>query len=310
MRAMMTLSMPAVAAVLGLSWNPAKPAAPAAVEFPHAKHLVLMDCTMCHSGVASGNMYPDPTFCGACHNGSVQPEVDWSPPAPRPQSNLRFDHGTHIGAADNACTDCHVEAGSSGNVVHLAVVEQCRDCHSNSPALKTTSAWHGDAWVAQHQLQAAAAPESCANCHVRADCLECHRPGAATGSPAYHPADFLSGHSTWAYSRAVTCGDCHNTSAFCVDCHQSAGLTSKDGIGGNRFHDAMQNFTSNHAQAARQSLETCVACHTQNDCLGCHAATGPGRFSPHGPGFDADRLRDKNPSMCAICHGTNIPGGG
>jgi hypothetical protein len=205
MKAMMTLSMPAVAAVLGLTLTPGEPTS-LAVEFSHAKHLALMDCTMCHSGVADGNMYPDPTFCGACHNGSVQPEVDWSPPVPSPQMNLRFSHGTHMSAAGNECADCHVDAGSGDNVVNLAIVEQCRECHSNSPVLKTTSVWHGGGWVARHQLEAAASPESCANCHVRADCLECHRPNAATGSPAYHPVNFLSEHPSWAYNRSVTCG--------------------------------------------------------------------------------------------------------
>jgi hypothetical protein len=64
-----------------------------------------------------------------------------------------------------------------------------------------------------------------------------------------------------------------------------------------------------HGQAARQNLESCVACHAERDCLTCHSALGGRRFNPHGPDFDAARLREKNPQMCSACHGITIPGG-
>ena len=32
------------------------------------------------------------------------------------------------------------------------------------------------------------------------------------------------------------------------------------------------------------------------------------RFNPHGPGFNAARMRSKNPSVCIACHGRVIPG--
>ncbi len=312
MKMIMTLSMPAVAAAVGLAWVPSTPSpaltavesgSASVAEFPHATHVGLIpSCAVCHSGVAAGDMYPSPTFCGSCHNGSIQPEVDWTPPPVRPTMNRRFDHGTHISQAGNECVDCHAQAGSTDNFVQLAVVSQCRDCHSNTPALKTPTVWHGDNWVAQHQQQAAASPETCIGCHVRADCLECHRPNPATSSPAYHPANFLTGHPTAAYNRQVTCGDCHNTTQFCASCHNQAGLTSTGEMGDTRYHDAKANFTTGLGQAARQTLVSCVACHSQTDCLQCHMAAGPGGFNPHGPGFDAEKLRSKNPSMCAVCH--------
>ena len=307
MKTIMTLSMPAVAAVVGLAWTPAAPVSfesPTSVaEFPHASHVALMpSCSACHSGVSQGNMYPDASFCGTCHNGSIQPAVDWRPPVASQQGNPRFSHGTHIAAVGNECADCHVEGGSTDNLVQRAVVEQCQECHSNSPELKTTTVWHGDNWTAQHQLQAAASPETCVGCHVRADCLECHRPNPATSSPAYHGPNFVQNHATWSYNRESSCSDCHNSTQFCVTCHNDAGLTSTDGIGDTRYHDAKTNFTTGHGQAARQSLESCVACHSQTDCLACHTATGSGRFNPHGPGWDAAKMRSKNPSMCAVCH--------
>ena len=42
------------------------------------------------------------------------------------------------------------------------------------------------------------------------------------------------------------------------------------------------------------------------DCLTCHSALYGRGFNPHGPGFDADKLRAKNPQMCTVCHGLKV----
>jgi hypothetical protein len=84
--------------------------------------------------------------------------------------------------------------------------------------------------------------------------------------------------------------------------------TSRIGPAG--YHDVFRGFSLGHGQAARQSLESCAACHAERDCTACHSAVGGGfRFNPHGPGFNAARLLSKNPSLCTACHGTAIPGG-
>jgi hypothetical protein len=88
-----------------------------------------------------------------------------------------------------------------------------------------------------------------------------------------------------------------------------AGLVSPGRLRGAGYHDAKEFFLLNHGQAARQSLETCVSCHSERDCLTCHSAVGGRRFNPHGPGFDAKTLRRKSPSTCTACHGSAIPEG-
>jgi hypothetical protein len=299
--------------VVAAAFSPSENTAPitrVAVEFPHAVHnMLISDCAACH-GVTSpeGLAYPQPAFCGTCHNGSVAPEVGWTPPPERVARNLRFDHAQHIEAAGNECADCHVEAGSGGSVIKLAILEQCQDCHEQSTIAMDPSPWHGGGWTGRHASDAAASPQACASCHVRQDCLDCHRPDAASGAPGYHRADFLTGHPTAAYSREVSCSDCHNNRAFCASCHQQAGLVSGNGSE-SVFHDASSSFVTNHGQAARQSLETCVACHTESDCVRCHS-TSTGRISPHGPDWEGDDLQEKNPRMCIVCHGTSIPEGG
>lgn len=149
-------------------------------------------------------------------------------------------------------------------------------------------------------------PACCAACHARSDCLECHRPDAA-GAAGYHSSGFLARHPAAAYARETSCSDCHNTAGFCVTCHAAAGLVSQRGPLHSGYHDANGLFIAGHGQAARQSLETCVGCHVEKDCLTCHSALGGRHVSTHGPGFDPNREIRKNPQMCTACHGTAIP---
>ena len=188
-------------------------------------------------------------------------------------------------------------------------------CTPPGPAAARARGWsesaptsHGIDFSDSHAELASARPQSCGACHARSQCLDCHRPNAADPSPGYHPAGFLTTHPAAAYTRDQSCADCHNQSQFCADCHVSAGLGSTDGLRGAGYHDAKANFLLNHGQAARQNLESCVSCHSERDCLSCHSAVGGRRFNPHGPGFDPETLRRKNPSMCTACHGTPIPG--
>jgi hypothetical protein len=75
------------------------------------------------------------------------------------------------------------------------------------------------------------------------------------------------------------------------------------------YHDANAAFILNHGVAARQNIESCISCHSERDCLTCHSAQSGRHFNPHGPGFDPERLRRRNPQTCAACHGRSIPGG-
>ena len=133
----------------------------------------------------------------------------------------------------------------------------------------------------------------------------CHRPDAARAS-GYHPVGVLARHPAAAYNRETSCGDCHNTAGFCTSCHVRAGVVARGALRPG-YHDASPTFIVGHGTAARQNLESCVSCHVERDCLTCHSALGGRHFSPHGPGFDAARLKRKNPEVCTACHGVNIP---
>jgi hypothetical protein len=279
-------------------------------------HLVVSpSCATCHAR----------DFCITCHvNAPEVPAIQALAPDPRslaiktrleaPASHAATEflqrHGQVARRESQSCAACHTQ-------------ESCSTCHVTQPpigialhsagpgrgrgavVMRRRPASHGDDFTDRHASMASASSRSCATCHIRADCLDCHRPNAAS-APGYHPAGFLSRHPASAYARETSCAECHNTGSFCTDCHQQAGHTARGPLRGG-FHDAKQSFILGHGPAARQSLESCVSCHAQRDCLTCHSALGGRRFNPHGPGFDPERMRRHNPQTCAICHGAAIP---
>lgn len=277
---------------------------------------VAPSCAVCHAR----------DFCLTCHvdgpeRAAIQ-ALERDPRAraivvhlPRPPSHedpsFLSRHGAMVRGNPQQCATCHTQ-------------ESCLACHAPSQrvglALHTAGPGRGigaqpqrapplshrENFVRRHPSAAAATPSTCAGCHVRTDCLQCHRPNAAAGPAGYHPAGFLTRHPAAAYSRETRCADCHNTASFCQSCHASAGLVSGGPLRSG-YHDVSRTFIAGHGQAARQNLESCAACHAERDCLTCHSAVGGRRFNPHGPGFDAERLRRKNPQMCTACHGTTVP---
>lgn len=71
---------------------------------------------------------------------------------------------------------------------------------------------------------------------------------------------------------------------------------------GQGFHDAEPLWLLRHPQAARQGLESCTSCHTQQDCMQCHSTVGSFQVNPHGRDFDARRAQKRNAAICLACH--------
>ena len=279
---------------------------------------VAASCATCHAR----------DFCVTCHvDAPEQPAIQALAPDPRataipaqlepPPSHhdagFLLQHGASFQTnpvacvtchTRDSCLSCHAEAPEGTAVLHVAAPGRGRGAQPQRRAPPS----HGSNFAEVHGPVAATVPASCAACHVQPDCLSCHRPDAAgRGEPGYHPQGFLARHPASAYARQTSCGDCHNVGQFCASCHENAGLSARRTLRGG-YHDAQPFFLVGHGQAARQSLESCVSCHVERDCLTCHSAQLGRRFNPHGPGFDAARLRRKNPQMCTVCHGAAIPG--
>jgi len=279
-------------------------------------YQVAPSCATCHAQ----------DFCATCHvNAPETPtiqalapdprslaiEVSLAAPATHAQESFLLTHGKSVRKSAAACQTCHTQ-------------ESCVACHITPPRTVTTLYASGPGRGAGalversrppshmadfstiHSTPASSNPQSCEGCHARPQCLDCHR-GTPERTPQYHPQTFLERHPAAAYARETNCSDCHNPGAFCQTCHAQAGIGSPKGPLQSGFHDAFPGFLLNHGQAARQSLETCTSCHVEKDCLTCHSALYGRGFNPHGPGFDGEQLRSKNPQMCTVCHGLKVP---
>jgi hypothetical protein len=279
---------------------------------------VAQSCATCHAR----------EFCAACHVDAPEtPAIQALAPderslalphelkAPATHAAKEFEtrHGSLVGSSGVSCRTCHTQ-------------ESCAACHRAGPptpglalyaagpgrgeGARTTRrppSSHGPGWDERHGPFAAASMKSCMSCHASSSCLTCHRPDPARRG-SYHPASYLTRHPTDAYSRSSSCTDCHNVGEFCQTCHAQSGLSARRTLlGAGGYHDSNRQFFLGHGQAARQSLETCVSCHVERDCLTCHSVVGGRGFSPHGPGFDSERMLKKNPQLCIACHGRAIP---
>lgn len=266
-------------------------------RFDHKAHETLFSsCDGCHSVEPAAVTFPEPSLCQGCHNGQIAPPVAWEGPS-RVANKFGFNHAEYREqTGELECAECHQAAG--GGVMDVR----------RSPAS------HTPFFAEDHRVLGAAAGSECSVCHNRDQrCQGCHIGSQSFDSPSreqgnYHPADFMQQHSAAAWNREVECASCHNTEVYCRSCHMELGRAS----GGRTitgYHNENPDFVFGHGKAARQSLESCASCHAQSDCLQCHSATEGRNINPHGPGFDAKKLRDKNRELCLFCHFSGQVGG-
>ncbi len=279
-------------------------------------YLVAPSCATCHAQ----------EFCITCHvNAPETPTIQalardprslaipvkLEEPASHTQTGFQVTHGKEARKSTAACQTCHTQ--ESCVACHIAPPKPVTTLYASGPdrgagaqVERSRPASHQADFSAIHAPVATSNQQSCQGCHVRPQCLDCHRV-TPDRTPQYHPQTFLERHPAAAYARETNCSDCHNPGSFCQTCHVQSGLGSPQRALQAGYHDAFPGFLLNHGQAARQSLESCTSCHVERDCLTCHSALYGRGFNPHGPGFDAERLKGKNPQMCTVCHGRGIP---
>jgi predicted CXXCH cytochrome family protein len=267
-------------------------------------------CATCHTRES----------CARCHlNASTLPAIRSLGESPRmmrlvsgkpaaytaPASHSRSDfaavHGSLARANVQSCATCHAQAS-------------CRTCHTGTLGASTIGALSkGNAGVRLHAPARVHAPDftrshgpvaatgrlDCAGCHQQSFCAGCHQ---GSGQRRFHPNNFVARHPSEAYARETKCASCHNTEVFCRSCHRDVvgiGAGSKRRAGA--AHAGQPLWLLQHGEAARKGMEGCAACHQQTDCLQCHSAYGS-RINPHGPGFNAEAMRKRNPTLCSYCH--------
>jgi Doubled CXXCH motif (Paired_CXXCH_1) len=297
-RALRVVAALSAVVVMAWGWQAGQQRTPA---FPHALHARLfISCQTCHAGVttAGAPVFPPPSTCANCHNGSIQPVVNWQPRAgPRP-SNLQFNHLRHATARElrgdsSACTDCHADVSATWMQVRAPVAPQCVSCHT------------------QGRFQHLTQPDTaCATCHVplaRATALPDSEIAKFPAPPSHLAADFLTakGHgalatpSSGGAAVSASCATCHARD-FCVVCHVNApetraiqalepdrrSLMAKHELIAPASHQA-KDFETRHGALAGQTGAACATCHTRESCVTCHVEEPPRAalaLFPAGPG--------------------------
>lgn len=297
-------------------------------------------CLLCHSSRppapprAAGE--PDPPACAMCHPVDAAGRVALPETTARPRA-LAFRHSRHEAASGAPCAACHTlaQADSGGNpdmrtcmTCHQdAARAGCARCHlhdgrgglvTNLPDGRrlVPAAWmgdiaHDDGFDREHGRVARAADASCRQCHGEQFCQGCHL--GVAGDRRFHGAGWFSMHGPSSRTSDLDCGTCHRRQDSCLACHRRAGVAADSpaaaGAGGSRYHPEAwvtwdESDAGMHSREARRNIGSCVACHSETDCLRCHAT-----INPHGRGFGArcDRLRRRSPGACSPCHGASIP---
>jgi hypothetical protein len=111
-----------------------------------------------------------------------------------------------------------------------------------------------------------------------------------------------------------------------LSCHQRAGVAASGPFQNfaerGRFHPPPEVWSSgprssrHHAWEAERNLNACISCHTERDCVACHATRGVGGpggglaagslrgGDPHPAGFRSRcaRALRQNARPCLVCH--------
>lgn len=259
-------------------------------------------CAGCH---VDASLAPIPQVPAAPdHWDTPLLRAEYPIPASHESATFERTHGRPAPQVSE-CSTCHTENDCAA--CHIAPLPTSAEALQERPQVRAPGVGLEDQlpvshdtpfFLSTHPVLASTGPDACATCHTQSYCAECHD---APQAPGYHPPSFALRHSAAVGTQAMECSNCHNTAAFCRECHGEVGLETTGRLG-RGYHDAEPVWLIRHGGAARQGLEQCASCHTQKDCLQCHSALGAFKVNPHGSDFDPVRAQEKNPWICRACH--------
>jgi predicted CXXCH cytochrome family protein len=249
--------------------------------FPHEQHARLFPhCESCHEGIETGDpaaYHPPPLLCENCHDGTVEPRVEWTGPRAH-LTNLVFEHTRHqlvvtqTDAASLDCAECHTPPGAPRMTIERTRTDVCFACHGHA--------------ATDHFVDA-----PCQMCHV--PFVESELPPTRLPTlplPADHdlPGFLLEGHGADAQGRPQKCAVCH-TRERCTSCHVDAAdvpeiaaipaappgwlLPQYAVVYPVPPSHLTPQWLEQHGAAA--SRAQCATCHTREDCTACHVPPGP-----------------------------------
>jgi hypothetical protein len=191
--------------------------------------------------------------------------------------------------------------------------------------------------AAGHGKLADRGDRSCAVCHARDFCIQCHVNApelrviqalapdrralalkAELRAPATHrESGFQSRHGRSASRGPAGCAFCH-TRQSCVNCHRTAPgfIAALPDSGAGRAPGAATepkrpeshgaDFADRHGARAGATTAACSTCHARSECLECHRpASGDNRYHPAGFLTRHPAWAFARQAECAGCHNQN-----
>lgn len=293
-----------------------------------AKAFPKATCDTCHPDFVQGSdPKPDPIVlppprlrmthrahallgivCGDCHRdmekqtapSGQRGQQTWGERIPTMATCINCHNGA---AAPAACTTCHLAEDDGRLITEFAASEG-----KLQPIGRYRDDDHRDPnWKFRHSFPARD-QSYCYSCHATSDCLDCH--AGASKPTAIHPGNYVLLHSRDALTGADNCLGCHEGGVGCFKCHETVGVSEaaaadQGALTTRRIHpDGWASFTAgpnHHAETARNSINSCVTCHAETECIRCHS-TRTLRVNPHPPGFTGNALKSRNDASCKKCH--------
>lgn len=271
------------------------------------------DCAVCHARESCERCHLAPEDVPAIASLGSDPRIaalvrdepgEWPEPPSHESEEWTFAHPDDAREDIAECASCHTRQscetchGENRPAVASALPDARPDGPQGVRVTQVMPVGHEETFFDRHGTAAAIGVPDCAACHAEKECVSCHD---GVERPSFHPLDFVVRHGAEAFATRTECSACHAREAFCRDCHTGVGIAAS-GRSDAAFHDAQPDWLLAHGQAARQDLESCVACHQERQCLRCHSARSGWRVSPHGPDFDPGHVADKSTQSCGICH--------
>lgn len=268
--------------------------------------------------------------CGACHAERGADPMRVQPAVVQSCLDCHGIEAAHLDAPDSTCAACHVPLVQAVRLSRTRVADFPAPESHRDPMFGSKG--HGKA----AGVEGAPIAASCATCHARDFCTECHvnapevpviqalspdprslaHKAKLEAPPDHADPEFMRRHGGQARSEAVKCAVCH-TQESCSACHTAspASVQAIPTAGPGRGRGATirrerptshgLDFSELHAEPAASRPQSCSTCHARPECLSCHrpdaADPSPG-YHPTGFLVSHPAAAYTRESSCGDCH--------
>jgi hypothetical protein len=236
----------------------------------------------------------------------------------------------HLESPDSACASCHV------TLAQAARLSRAQVSRFPAPPSHKTPGFAGDVHGREARSGRTGVAASCATCHARDFCLECHvdapevpaiqalapdprslaHRAELRAPPSHEDPAFLRRHGKEVRRKAATCATCH-TQESCLGCHTGSpaavqvipaaapGRGTGARVERERPVSHGLDFSDTHADVAASRPQSCSSCHARPQCLSCHRpdpADAPAGYHPSGFLTSHPAAAYTRESSCADCH--------